>query len=256
MSIPAESPSELSLINLQGKSVLNFFPVLCSLNREITGIRFDVYKPAPGLSERLDNMLTPEEQELRDSALALRDADGIPFWDATLAISMQRGVISDRFIETALAHDASPDERHLNLTSDEISVERIAILIAELPKGFGLAACSRVTLQSNRIAHIPMLDFRCPCRQENAEAIVKMLRVMGFSEGILVESGRSYHFYGTSLLSEASWVEFLGRALLFAPVVDSRFIGHRLADGQCRLKVTDPRNGFMPRITHVFTSDL
>jgi hypothetical protein len=38
--------------------VLGFFPLLCSLLREIAGIRFDMYKPALGLSERLGSMLT------------------------------------------------------------------------------------------------------------------------------------------------------------------------------------------------------
>jgi hypothetical protein len=236
--------------------VLEFFPVLCSLRREITGIRFDTYKPAPGLSERLDNLLTPKQQRLRDAAMGLRDANGIPFWDAALAISMGQGVIDERFIESALAHDAAPDEKEITLPSGQITAGRISELISKLPGGYGLAACSRIMLTSNRAAHIPMLDFRCPCSEENAKAIEKMLTLAGCHEGILVESGRSYHFYGTSLLSEARWVEFMGRALLFAPIVDSRFIGHRLVDGQCRLKVRDPKNGFTPRIAHVLSSYL
>jgi hypothetical protein len=200
-------------------------------------------------------MLTPREQGLRDGAVALRDTNGIPFWDALLATSMQQRIISKRFIESALAHDAAPDEQEILLASEGITAERILDIISKLPAGYGLAACSRATLTSSRAAHIPMLDFRCPCSEENARAIERMLTLAGCHEGILVESGRSYHFYGTSLLSEAEWVEFMGRALLFAPIVDSRFIGHRLVDGQCRLKVTDPKNGFTPRIAYVFFSD-
>ena len=249
-----ESVSTVSLRDLRGKSVLEFFPVLCSLRREITGIRFETYKPAPGLSERLDNMLTPKEHRLRDAAVALREANAIPFWDAVLAISMRQGTIHERFIESALAHDAAPDEQEITLPSGQITAERISDIISRLPPGYGLAACSRVMLASSWAAHIPMLDFRCPCSEENAKAIEKMLTLAGCHEGVLVESGRSYHFYGTSLLSEARWIEFMGRALLFAPIVDSRFIGHRLADGQCRLKVRDPQNGFTPRIARVLSS--
>lgn len=256
MSVHQELASKTGLLDLRGKSVLHFFPVLCSLRPDITGIRFDTYKPAPGLSERLDNMLTPREQGLRDAATALRDLNGIPFWDALLATSMRQGVISRQFITSALAHDAAPDERHILLASEEITAEKILDLVANLPSGYGLAASSRVSLRSEQDAHIPMLDFRCPCSNENAKAIQQMLVLAGCHEGILVESGHSYHFYGTTLLSEAGWIEFMGRALLFAPIVDSRFIGHRLVDGQCRLKVTDPRNGFTPRISHVFLADM
>jgi len=244
--------ADAELAELTGKSVLHFFPALCSLRREITGLRFDTYKPVPGLNERLANMLSATEQELRDAAVALRDAHGLPFWDGLLATSMQRGALSERFIETALAHDGAPDEQHTTVPREALTAARIQDLIAELPPGYGFAACSRVWLASNQAAHIPMLDFRCPCSEENAKAIERMLASMGCAEGVLVQSGRSYHFYGTSLLSQAQWVEFLGRALLFAPIVDSRFIGHRLVDGQCRLKVMDPRNGLTPRISHVF----
>lgn len=256
MSVQNELASKGSLLGLRGKSVLHFFPALCSLRPDITGIRFDAYKPAPGLSERLDNVLTPREQGLRDAATALRDSNGIPFWDALLATSMQQGIISSQFIASALAHDAAPDERYVLLPSEEITAEKVLDLVANLPSGYGLAACSRVSLRSKQDAHIPMLDFRCPCSDENAQAIKRMLAFAGCHDGILVESGRSYHFYGTTLLSEAGWIEFMGRALLFAPIVDSRFIGHRLVDGRCRLKVTDPRNGFTPRISHVFLADM
>jgi hypothetical protein len=256
MSVHHDFASKPTLLDLRGKSVLAFFPILCSLRREIAGIRFDTYKPAPGLSERLENMLTPREQGLRDAAVTLSDANGIPFWDALLATSMQQGIISKRFIDSALAHDANPDDQEILLASEEISAEKILNIISTLPGGYGLAACSRVILTSNRAAHIPMLDFRCPCSEQNVKAIERMLTLIGCQEGILVESGRSYHFYGTSLLSETEWIEFMGRSLLFAPIVDSRFIGHRLVDGWCRLKVTDPRNGFTPRIADVFSSDV
>jgi hypothetical protein len=255
MSVHHDFASKPSLLDLRGKSVLGFFPILCSLRPEIAGIRFDTYKPAPGLSERLDHILTPREQGLRDAAVGLRDVSGIPFWDALLAASMQEGIISDRFIESALAHDAKPGDRQIMLTSEEISAEKILDTISALPPGYGLAACSLVKLTSNRAAHIPMLDFRCPCSKENAKAIERMLRLIGCQDGILVESGHSYHFYGTSLLSETEWIEFMGRSLLFAPIVDSRFIAHRLVDGWCRLKVMDPKNGFTPRIANVFSSN-
>src|SRR5271169_730855 len=87
--ISHELISRPNLTELRGKSVLSFFPVLCSIRSEITGIRFQTYRQSPGLSERLAQTLTSAEQELRDSALALRDESGVPFWDALLALSMQ-----------------------------------------------------------------------------------------------------------------------------------------------------------------------
>jgi hypothetical protein len=244
-----------SLSELRGKPVLSFFPALCSVRSEISAIRFQTYRQAPGLSERLARTFTSVQQGLRDSAVSLRNATGVPFWDALLALSMQQATLDERFIESALAHDMNPNEEEMLVSAAEISAENLSGIISTLRSGYGLAACSLVRLNSNDTAHIPMLDFRCPCNEQNAKAIEKMLLLMGHAEGILVESGHSYHFYGTSLLSHVEWVRFMGRALLFAPVVDSRFVGHRLVDGQCRLKVNDPTNGLIPRIATTFSCD-
>jgi len=96
---------------------------------------------------------------------------------------------------------------------------------------------------------VPMMDFSCPCSDGNARAIARMLEIVGHREGILVESGHSYHFYGTSLLVQNEWIDFMAKAVLFAPYVDPRYVAHRLADGQCRLRIFSSRP--MPVIARV-----
>jgi hypothetical protein len=60
----------------------------------------------------------------------------------------------------------------------------------------------------------------------------------GVGEGFLVETDKSYHFYGTKLLEEKELVEFLGRALLFAPIVDRAWISHQLIELCCALRIS------------------
>jgi len=226
---------------------------LCNLHLRLSGINFATYKPEPKLSGRLHNVLTEEEKELRDSATQICHGNSIPFWDALFGLSMTRNHFPERFLDVAFSHTGEPPAQSSCITRQEISDQRIASMIRELPNGFGLVVSSRVyTKPSGRIFHIPMLDFRCPPTAGNAKAILRMLSLLGQDHGVLVESGRSFHFYGIQLLSTREWGNFMAKALLFAPITDPRYIAHRLIDGECRLKVVDSKNGIIPRISDVF----
>lgn len=57
------------------------------------------------------------------------------------------------------------------------------------------------------------------------------------------ESGRSFHGYGSRLLTKSEWIEFMGILLLsnqkdLKPTVDPRWIGHRLIGGYSALRWT------------------
>jgi hypothetical protein len=241
-----------NLAGLQGQPVIEFLARFCQAHLEVDRLRFATYIPEPKLSERLGNLLTPEEEKLRDEAVAICHGNGIPFWDALLGICMRRDSIPERFLETAAVHSSSPTQI-FDLSSAEVSFERISGIVSQLPDRHGLVVSSKLHLKSGEVAHIPMLDFRCPCSAGNALAIEKVLTLIGQRSGVLVESGRSYHYYGVELFSMLEWITFMARALLFAPIVDPRYVAHRIADGECRLKIVASRDADMPRIINVFT---
>jgi hypothetical protein len=241
--------------SLMDRPVTDFFSWVCGKNCGIKSVRFATYRPAPKLSERLRNILTSDEQALRDQATLISHETGIPFWDALLGISMKKDGTPNRFLEAAAAHSADAPERVVDLSSEEVSHLRIRSVLSELLDGQGLVVSSRVPLKAGGWGHIPMLDFRCPCSAANAGAIRQILSLLGQNSGILAESGRSYHFYGARLLSPSDWVHFMGRALLFAPLADPRYVAHRLADGECRLKIAASRNAPIPKIVDVYTED-
>jgi hypothetical protein len=242
------------LTALRGKSIVEFFPRLLELHPQIKKLTFTTYKPGPKLSQRLDNVLSSEETELRDKASAVCKGNGIPFWDAVLGISMKDGAIPERFVEAALVHDFAPSEQEFVLQNHEVTVERLQTIIDGLSTSHGLAISSRLHLVTEEVAHLPMVDFRCPYAEGNYRAIRRVLRDIGQPDGILVQSGRSYHSYGFSLLSPAEWVRFMGKLLLFAPVTDARYVAHRLIDGECRLKIAPATNEPSPTIVEVWSS--
>jgi hypothetical protein len=240
--------------SLRGKPVLEFYPRLCEIIPLVSEMEFVTYKPEPKLSERLQYALTKQEQELRDAATQICHGNGIPFWDALFGISMTSDRLSERFIEVAFSHRGESPARLFKLKRDVLSPERISSITQELSSNCGLVVSSRVLTKpdNKETDHIPMLDFRCPPSPYNVRAIIRMLTLLGHEHGVLVESGRSYHFYGVKLLSNHEWNQFMSKALLFAPITDPRYIAHRLIDGECRLKVVDSKDGSVPRISDVF----
>jgi hypothetical protein len=82
-----------------------------------------------------------------------------------------------------------------------------------------------------------MLDFRIRPSVENEQLAVDILTRMSTS-GTLFNSGNSYHFYGDKLIDEKQLLEFLGKAALFAPFVDQRWIAHQMIEGACALRIS------------------
>jgi hypothetical protein len=237
---------------LLGKPISHAIAELIRLIPEVARVSFAAYRPAPGLDTRLA-LNTDPTADIRKEAEQLRQEFGIPFWDAVLSISMKRGNIPSRYVELAILHDKSPDDYYVNVARTEITTSTIDSLVEGLKPGFVLALSSKVELIDGASAHIPMMDFRCAPGDKNAMIVKNALAAMGEIHGFLVNSGRSYHYYGLRLLSADTWAKFLAMAILFTPVVDARYVAHRLADGACRLRVgTGPEKPSTPTVEEVF----
>lgn len=110
------------------------------------------------------------------------------------------------------------------------------------PPGTELALHSKVLFLDCTVMHIPMIDLATRAAGIIGRVIdVLPLELAGSM--IWFESGRSFHGYGTVLISQEDWVKFMGRLLLvnqpqLPPVVDPRWIGHRLISGYSALRWT------------------
>lgn len=93
------------------------------------------------------------------------------------------------------------------------------------------------------------MDLRCRPSNENLYKCKTAFQKMGVP-GVMLESGRSYHFYGFKILAHEDWVRFMANCLLFAPLSDVRYIGHRLLEGACDLRITEIEGKF-PRVVAV-----
>ena len=238
---------------VRGLPITSALVRLVSSFQDVARVSFVSYRPAPSLDERLAKH-EDTTSAIREIAEDLRRTHGIPFWDAVLAVSMKRGQIPERYVDLAILHDRSPDERTVSVDMENLTEASIESLVDSLDKGAALAFSSRIQLRNGQTAHIPLLDFRCDPSSRNARIVQKALRAMGQGSGLLAESGRSYHFYGYRLQSTDEWIQFLAMAMLFSPIVDVRYIAHRLADGACRLRISSgPNKSFTPVVCEVLS---
>lgn len=124
------------------------------------------------------------------------------------------------------------------LTRSEISAEKLRTLAASLPERRLLAVISRVDRAGGESEQVPMMDFMCPPSRNNQAVLTRLLHELGNGRGWLLESGRSYHYYGSRILNGEEWKVFLGKCLLMSGYVDDRYIGHQLVDGHCVLRLS------------------
>lgn len=99
------------------------------------------------------------------------------------------------------------------------------------------------------IKHIPMMNFHpegigLPEIKEAIKIISKE------KPGVILDSGRYFHYYGDFLLEEREWVQWMGEFLGPCILVSPRYIGHRLHHGYSTLRLTADEE-FKPKIPTV-----
>jgi hypothetical protein len=118
-----------------------------------------------------------------------------------------------------------------------ITNEWVVSQLEGLAPGEELALHSRVWC-GDQCFHIPMIDF-----ETRLEAAAKAIALPDAQQRTLVlfNSGTSFHGYCTELLDSRGWIQFMGCLLLAnqpgeQPIVDQRWVGHRLRAGYGSLR--------------------
>jgi hypothetical protein len=185
-----------------GDTAPNFVLALARMNPQLKSLSFTIYSPTPGVHERL------AEATNRSAA----------------------DIVSD-----FLHHDNSSNKEWQVLVS-ELTNELLNDKIAGLPRKLALGLESKCIFQDGSGRYIPMMDFQPTPSAENLELLKEFFKAIG-CEGVIVDSGASYHFYGFDFLDYAEWLRFMGKCLL-VPWPDPRWIGHSVIAGTGVLRIS------------------
>lgn len=151
---------------------------------------------------------------------------------------------------------SGPNDGIVSMTRDAFLDGRgVSNIVDSLGDGFNLALDSRVVLKDGTAAHFQMMDL---APRKSPEALEKITRQFGqiivpkFGGGVLLETNKSYHYFGFGILKQEEWLDFLGLNLITSIVTyvgenqpraheiisDYRYIGHAMLRRSTGLRVT------------------
>jgi hypothetical protein len=196
--------------------------------------------PTPMLQDRLKN--DSVISTIVAAGLRIRNDLGLPFWDSLLTACFNVGAAAVPVVEQAAFHNLASNRTTPFLASSwsESAIEQV---LAKVDVDSMLVLSSRVLLHSGETRHIPMLDFHIPPTVQNQDLVKFIAKRLDPQGGFVLISGKSYHFYGKSLLQEEQLPPFLGNALLFSPLVDRAWIAHQMIEGACGLRISQKTGG-------------
>jgi hypothetical protein len=183
-----------------------------------------------------DVSISPTEQARISRALVIREQLKLPFWDSLLLDLSNHPGDAPNVLRRAVRHNPQ-DLNSFVLHRSDVTEATLRRTIAALPGGSTLAMSSRVATTKGEVRHLPMVDFHCAACAANDHLVRAVLKELGLP-GYVAKSGRSYHFYGCTLVDEAFMMNFLARALLFGPIIDRAWIAHQLIERACGLRIS------------------
>jgi hypothetical protein len=245
VAVPLLNPLTDSMTS--AADAIDVIAILAANMPDLRSLTFIELDSSPGERERLGKH--PDLQPFVPEALHLRQRYGTSFWMAVMLVAARNGKLLPRAVWQAAAfHRPMPPAAATTKLARDVDLETLRTYGGQLAPGRMLTVQSKVELVNGQIRHVPMLDFRVPSSEENLGTVVAILHQL-HSEGIVLNSGQSYHFYGFRLLGHDELRTFLGNALLFTPLVDHRWIAHQLIEGACALRIA--RGGTGKRIPTV-----
>lgn len=222
----------------QSHDVVDILPRLISKIEDIAEVHLFRLNVASDTKRVVDQ---PELAPIVAEALDLRKEYRVPFWEAVLLIARRdNGKALDLVLDAAIHHQPMNSAAEaINMATEDQFARNLRQLTIEVDERRIVTLSSRVTTKSSEsAAHLQMLDFRIRPNEENERLAAEILMRVGV-EGILLNSGNSYHFYGNRLMrSDTELATFLGRVSLFAPFVDQRWIAHQMIEGACALRIS------------------
>ncbi|WP_151799386.1 primase 1D-like protein [Acinetobacter nosocomialis] len=141
--------------------------------------------------------------------------------------------------------DSVSDEREFfHIKGSDFNQKLISESLSSLNQAQELAFHSIVKDKYGKIQHIPMIDFMIE-DEIDRDTYFRLKYILDkriFNSLVFYSSGRSFHAYSTTLISNKEWKDFMGKLLLVNPsngknsIIDTRWIGHRLLSGYSTLR--------------------
>jgi hypothetical protein len=216
--------------------------LLCRIASSTAGVDFVQFvrlKFAPDIERRA--ALDSDDESVVMAARDLRARLKVPFWQAVMLAACGSDSVPAGVLSAAVYHQKLSSSLY-RVPAREFTQGRVNELVSIASQSGELVAVTSLVSDEHGGMHLPLLDIHCAFTPTATEIVAQVLRLLE-CHGTLLCSGKSYHFYGDALINERELTRFLGRALLFDPIVDRAWIAHQLIERCCALRIS-AREGY------------
>lgn len=167
-----------------------------------------------------------------------------PYWDVQTLLRNEPAIEALCFSYYLYRPQTLADQRKLVTVkrADFLDASNFEKILLDCPLDQEVAFHSLVDCHDGTKRHLPMVDMATE-KLRDLSKVNAFLKDNDFHGFIWFESGRSFHGYGQNLITHQQWIELMGKLLLCnardsIPVVDPRWIGHRVIGGYAALRWT------------------
>ena len=182
-----------------------------------------------------DSMETNAGEKMQiELAMDIRSRYHFTFWDCLCSTFINNEGYSKRLLDCVYHH---------NHNDEVISIprEQYSQIDQLLDREKKYAILSRVLFMDKKVYHLPMIDFHCDSTEKNVQLAEDLIEILEIGAGYLLDSGESFHFIGTQLINEMEFGPYLGKLIMYSPIIDKSWIAHQLIEGSCALRVTQKK---------------
>lgn len=211
---------------------------ILNLNIDIEVLNFVELKSSKIVQDNIE--INVSEKNLINKALEIRNKHHFPFWDSLCSTFINNKNYSVKLLSSVFHH---------NYNKAVISIPRILFTGVDqyLESNKKYAILSKVVCKNKRIYHIPLIDFHCISNNVNASLAEDIVKILQIGPGYLLDSGESFHFIGSKLINNSEFVPYLGKLLMYSPIIDKSWISHQLIEKSCALRITY-KNNVLPKV--------
>ena len=212
---------------------------ILNLNEGIEELKFVELKSSKMVQNNIEINGTGENQV--NSALEIRHKHHFSFWDSLCSTFINNKNYSIELLSSVFHH---------NYNKAEISIPRKLFphINQYLENHKNYAILSKVVCKNKRVFHIPFIDFHCISNDMNTSLAEDLIKILEIGPGYLLDSGESFHFIGSRLIDNSELSPYLGKLLMYNPIIDKSWIAHQLIEKSCALRISY-KNGVLPKVT-------
>lgn len=200
-------------------------------NSSIKSCRFFSFSTSTKLQDRLRE-IDALKCNLIDKAQEKKKREGVRFWNALLSIFVEEGIHNQELLSEIFYHQPNRDFAYV----DRNDLEEFLATKKTTPQAIN----SKVLMIDGSSKHIPLLDFKVPSKQGHDKLVADCVLTMGL-RGYVLDSGRSYHFIGSNLISESELFDLLAKFILLDPISDKVWAAHQIIERSASLRVSEVR---------------